>query len=97
MGPSVWKQHQKPNAIKPLTTDDVNNLPVKDFAASLESMYLQAPKLHDRDIHQIRFILAMYEERGSLSNEAYHDVVSQVILFYHVTDGQWHHKCVSPY
>ena len=89
--------HQKPNAIKPFTTDDVNALPVKDFADSLANMYLQAPKLHERDIHQIRFILAMYDERGTLSNDAYHDVVSQVILFYHVTDGQWHHKCVSPY
>ena len=76
--------HNKPNAIKSFSTDDVNALPVKDYAQHLSTMYLQSAQLHDRDIHQIRFILAMYDERANLSDDTYHDVVSQVILFYHV-------------
>ena len=75
--------HNKPNAIKPLNSDDVNKLPVKDYAQHITATYLQSPQLHDRDIHQIRFILAMYDGRANLSDDAYHDVVSQVILFYH--------------
>ena len=55
--------HNKPTDVKQLTIDDVNNMPVKDFAKTLSSMYLHATKLSERDIHQIRFILAMYEER----------------------------------
>jgi hypothetical protein len=55
--------HNKPAAHRPFTPDEVNNMPVRGYADTLRNNYITAPKLSERDIHQIRFILAIYDDR----------------------------------
>jgi hypothetical protein len=81
--------HTKPSQIKVFTIDEVNDMPIAIFAETLEQQYLLAPKLSERDIYQIRFALAMYKDRSNLSDDTYHDVTSQLILFYHVLLYGW--------
>jgi hypothetical protein len=81
--------HTKPSNIKVYTIEEINDMPTRDFAHTLEQQYLMAPKLSERDIYQIRFALAMYKDRSNLSDDTYHDVISQIVLFYHVLIYGW--------
>ena len=81
--------HTKPSNHVAYTPDQVNNMPIKDYVNHLRDNYIISNKLTERDIHQIRFIIAVYDDRANISDKLYHDCVSQVILFYHVLLYGW--------
>jgi hypothetical protein len=81
--------HSKPSAHQPFTPDQVNSMPIKDYVNHLRDNYVTSTKLSDRDIHQLRFIIAVYDDRANISDKLYHDCISQVILFYHVLLYGW--------
>lgn len=80
--------HDKPSSIKVYTVDEINDMPVRSFAHSLEQQYLTAPKLSERD-KQIRFAEAIYNDIANLSDVANHDITSQIVLFYYVLLYGW--------
>jgi hypothetical protein len=81
--------HTKPSSNAPYTPDQVNNMPIKDYVQHLKDNYITSNKLSERDIYQIRFIIAVYDDRANISDKLYHDCVSQLILFYHVLLYGW--------
>jgi hypothetical protein len=81
--------HSKPSTNVPYTPDQVNSMPIKDYVNHLRDNYIISNKLSERDIHQIRFVLAVYDDRANISDKLYHDCVSQVIMFYHVLLYGW--------
>jgi len=81
--------HTKPSSNNAYTPDQVNNMPIKDYVNHLRDYYITSNKLSERDIHQIRFVLAVYDDRANISDKLYHDCVSQVIMFYHVLLYGW--------
>jgi hypothetical protein len=64
-------------------------MPIKDYVNHLKDNYITSNKLSERDIHQIRFVLAVYDDRANISDKPYHDCISQVIMFYNVLLYGW--------
>jgi hypothetical protein len=81
--------HVKPSAVQAYTPEQVNNMPIKDYVNHLKDHYVTSNKLSERDIYQIRFVIAVYDDRANISDKLYHDCISQVILFYHVLLYGW--------